>query len=117
MSSYADTKLEYNVYKNVDLGTGVNLVQSGSTDVFGWYAYNTGSDPVFIRLYDEGVANNDGLESSCKFSFTIPNDGGSNINWQGGVRFITGMSVNCSINVTGLTAPTGESVNLTLLYK
>jgi len=117
MSSYADTKLEYDVYKNVDLGSGVNLVQSGTADVFGWYVYNSGSDAVFIRLYDEGVANNDGLESSCKFSFTVPSDGGTNVNWYGGVRFITGLSVNCSIDATGLTAPTGETVNLALFYK
>lgn len=108
---------KYDVFKNVDLGSGINSVKTAKGEIFGWYAYNTGADPVFIRLYDDADAVGDGLESSCKFSFTLPADGGSNVNWDGGIRFGTGISVNCSINVTGLTAPTGECVNLTLLFK
>lgn len=107
----------YDTFKEVDLGSGVQSVKSVKGEVYGWYAYNTGSDAVFVRLYDEADNTGDGLESSCKFSFTIPSDGGSNVNWIGGIRFGTGIAVNCSIDVTGLAAPTGESINLSLFYK
>jgi|TARA_R110000824_G_scaffold20545_13_gene77419 hypothetical protein len=107
----------YDTYKNVDLGSGINNAKAAKGDVYGWYAYNTGSTAVFIRLFDDSDAISDGLESSCKFSFTIPADGGSNVNWPGGIKFGAGISVNCSTNVTGLSAPTGESVNLSLFFK
>lgn len=117
-SIFPDTTGGLTIFSNYNLSSSIN-VKSTAAGLYGWYAWNTDTKPVYINFYNVSGAINVGTDA-IKIQLMLPASAAANSVFPLGIAgFTTGISLAAvSAVVSSATSPgAASSCGINLFYK
>jgi hypothetical protein len=105
------------IYRNLNLtSTGV-AIKGSAGQVYGWYLFNSGAAPVYVKLYNKATAPTVGTDTPV-MTIALPAGSGANVLGPIGIPFSLGIGIGA---VTGApdantTAPSTNQCICNVFY-
>lgn len=95
----------YDVANNIDVDETEDAVKTSAGKLYGWFWYNDGAAEVYIKYYNDTVANITVGSSTPFMTIAIPAGGASNVEFGAGIPFSSAITIAATTGVA--TADTG----------
>jgi len=95
----------YDVANNIDVDETEDAVKTSAGKLYGWYWYNDGAAEVYVKYYNDTVANVSVGSTTPFMTIGVPAGGGTNIEWSTGIPFSAAITVAATTGAA--TADTG----------
>lgn len=107
------------IFRTLDADETEEAVKASAGKIYGWYMYNDGASEVYVKFYNDTVANVAVGTTTPAMTIPIPAGSGTNVEFTNGIPFTTAITIAATTGVadSDTTAPAANQVVANIFYK